>query len=349
MLAATALVGAAAIAQEQDEEPVLTIEERIERLQEQIDVLKDSITEPEGSIQATVSDVKSLKKLKVSGYVQARFDSTQGKKDSFLIRRGRVKVAGKPSPNAEAVVQIDFSTDAKTPETKDLYIAYTAGNGNTERYPTFFFGKHKVPFGYQSVQSSSERETPERARVIGMIPHDRDLGFKVSSPVGQQLSWDIGIFNGNGKNTDDNGDKDIVGRARFAATDSLDFGASFYTGKNTVSGKHYNFDRFGLDAQLYMQDMAIKGEYITGKTQEKTQWGYYGQVARNLSAKDTLVLMYDLFHNPLDSKEEYKTTTLGWVRSLDNSTRLKVFYQWVSEKKAPVKNNVFTIECITLY
>ncbi|HEX2999980.1 MAG TPA: hypothetical protein VHR86_07075, partial [Armatimonadota bacterium] len=45
--------------------------------QEQLEELQGVVTDPEGAIQTTVSDVKKLNKIKFSGYAQIRYENTQ--------------------------------------------------------------------------------------------------------------------------------------------------------------------------------------------------------------------------------------------------------------------------------
>ena len=75
-------------------------------------------------VNTLVTDVDKLKKIKVSGYVQARWETAENKRDTvaatgtgptitpannerFYIRRGRLKVTYDSSPLSQAVIYFD--------------------------------------------------------------------------------------------------------------------------------------------------------------------------------------------------------------------------------------------------
>ncbi|MGC8861591.1 MAG: porin, partial [Armatimonadota bacterium] len=142
--------------------------------------LEAIITDPEGAFEATKSDVSKLKKATVSGYVQARFNlfrndpdkPNRGSEptDNFSIRRARLKISGKPTPNSSVVVQLDagqgYKGDAGPSVTiKDAYLQY-AFAGDPMLWTTISMGQMKWPFGFSVVESSGVRECPERPLIV---------------------------------------------------------------------------------------------------------------------------------------------------------------------------------------
>lgn len=77
------------------------------------------------------------------------------------------------------------------------------------------------PFGFEVGQSSGDRESPERSRVIQhLYPNTRDLGVMFSYAVpddkkAQGLQVNLGVFNGNSGNPESNRFKDLVGQIRY--------------------------------------------------------------------------------------------------------------------------------------
>jgi hypothetical protein len=161
------------------------------------------------------------------------------------------------------------------------------------------------PFGFEISYSSSDRESPERTRVIQtLFPGERDLGAKIeiAPPETSPLSFlnvRAGLLNGvlNTANENDNF-KDLTGRVGvqvpFAEEGlAIDGGLSFYSGqarsnsrfvyamdgstKNFVvdsaaanSGSYYDRSYLGVDVQLYydlpvLGGLSLRGEYISGK------------------------------------------------------------------------------------
>lgn len=353
---------------EEDVKPPMTLEERIQELENQLDVLRDSINEPEGSIQATITEFTKVKKIAFSGYLQARYENDESSvegtnnKNNFDVRRARLKVAAKPTDNTMAVIQVDAAGSSVT--AKDAYIAYTFGIGDPYASMSITAGQYLLPFGYQVLQSSSSRETPETATVIRkLFPSDYDRGVKVSSSLSARLLWEVGVFNGTGANVkDNNNNKDLVGRVRYSVNPEFNVGLSGYSGVATAVSSatppvvtETVKTRYGLDAQYYLHNTTLKAEYITGQDMGKHKFGWYAQVAHNVTQRDTAVVMYDQFQDTTASVQaatgsgKVSALNIGWIRSLDEATRLKFFYEINSEENKSVGNDNYRVELITVF
>lgn len=157
-------------------------------------------------------EVNLLKKLKITGWVQAQFQlaDTAGAKNfdggdfpsqsdnRFMIRRGRVKFTynGK---NSQYVLQLNATERginlveifAKTTDPWIHSFSLTGGVMNR-------------PFGYEIQQSSADRESPERSRwVQSLMQNERDLGVMATyqppkTHILNGLKIDAGLFNGTG-------------------------------------------------------------------------------------------------------------------------------------------------------
>ena len=172
-------------------------------------VINDSIKK---AYDAAKHDIDNLKKLKISGWVQAQFQLVDSagaatydggnfnanQKDRFMIRRGRVKFTYNQkysqyvlqlNATERGVNLVEIFGKVTDPWTKS--ISLTGGVMNR-------------PFGFEIQQSSADRETPERSRYVQMLlPNERDLGamltyqpIKGSALYG--LKVDAGMFCGNG-------------------------------------------------------------------------------------------------------------------------------------------------------
>ncbi len=198
-------------------------ENPVEQLNQRVSLLEDAAT--------------SGKKLKISGYVQAQWQTSQidsaGKASQdmkvgmaksptetldmnrFGIRRGRIKVAYEDF-GCQGVLQFDLSE--KGLSLKDAYlnvldpwVGYAAVKG----------GVFDRPFGYEISYSSSRRESPERSRVFQtLFPDERDLGAMLviqapkTSPL-NVLKLEAGLFAGNGIYQDNDSKKDFIGHLSF--------------------------------------------------------------------------------------------------------------------------------------
>lgn len=263
-------------------------------------------------LEQVKSDVTKLKKLKISGYIQAQYqsgDSIPGKfiggdfKDAnggiqanrFKLRRGRIKFAYETSLS-QFVLQFDVSETGLS--TKDAYGKFTEPFLKAFSVTTGIFNR---PFGYEIEYSSSNRETPERARFTQtLFPGERDLGAMLTYQPEKGSAYDFirvqaGWFSGNGIAADTHTGRDFIGRAGFAKDakeGNVKFGGgfSYYSGgvfqgvtkmytangtsgftlsdkpdnKNSYAKREY----FGLDAQLSAATpvglSSLRAEYAWG-------------------------------------------------------------------------------------
>jgi len=272
------------------EEGVKTTDEKVEEVKGQVDGINETLLEMKSTLDA-------LKKIKLSGYIQAQFQSAQidGTKsfaggdfsstlhNRFLLRRGRLKV-NYDNDLTQYVVQIDITQGGLA--TKDAYVsvkepwlkAFSLTGGIFDR-----------PFGFEISYSSSSRETPERTRLFQtLFPGERDLGAKVEF-VGTDgllsfLNVKAGLFTGNGIGPETDNAKDFIGRAGFQLPFAdqnfeIDGGVSAYVGKVRLDDgkKQYKLDNIstvgvdsttryinrnyiGLDAQIYY-DLPVNGGF----------------------------------------------------------------------------------------
>ncbi|MCC8145985.1 MAG: OprO/OprP family phosphate-selective porin, partial [Bacteroidales bacterium] len=238
----------------------------------------------------TIEDeIIKLKKLKVSGYIQAQYQ--YGEKDATLgvgtsnetdesfnrigIRRGRIKFTYEEGI-ASGVFQIDFTE--KGIGFKDAYLNIKDPWMKTNQLRAGIFDR---PFGFEISHSSSRRESPERSTVFQtLFPQERDLGAMLvlqapkSSPL-NILKLEAGFFAGNGIKQETDNRKDFIGHLSMNKTigNNISFGAgiSYYNGgvyqgtenvykmqdkefvvNNDASnkGEFAKREYFGLDAQF---------------------------------------------------------------------------------------------------
>lgn len=284
VIAALALAPTVAFAQEAQAAAPATIDPAV--LEGKIDALAEQYAE-------TKNDVSSLKRLKVSGYVQARYGwseaanfntSEQGtptapktsataaapSNQGFFIRRARLKAVYDADQSAY-VVQIDI-----IPTGVSIKEGYA-----TLKLPQGFAidaGLQLFPFGYEvASRSSSDLDTLERAAVTrAFLDGEYDLGVALRGKL-SIVNFKIGLFNGNGikgnaAGLDNDPLKDVIGRA------TVDFGmvtagVSGWYGRtrNFMRNDDKTFDRtrFAVDAQLYLDLLpiggtALKGEWMVG-------------------------------------------------------------------------------------
>jgi phosphate-selective porin len=268
-----------------------------------IDSLKEVIASHEGKLNAlddrvlvNESDLGKLNKIKVSGYIQAQWESygadlekTNGYSNTFYIRRARVKFTYEALDGVKFVLQPDFSTGNLT-----LKDAYAVANLPKLKDLTLWAGQMNRP-NYDVEYSSSSRELLERARVTTTIyPGEREVGAKLEYngtkiPVLLQVMMMNGDFTGTQAKAVQSR-KDVMARFVYSvklpsAGVGIDFGANHYFGSNLAKTNKYvknsdgtldslnNVWRYldkhwtGGEIRIYadvLGGLSIKGEYVAG-------------------------------------------------------------------------------------
>jgi hypothetical protein len=249
------------------------------------------------SVHAAEADrqakVDKLSKLKLSGYVQARYEWHQdsingwnfpatgtgagstGTKDYFYVKRARL-ITVYNDTNAELVAQIDASGTSFA--AKDLEAAFV--DTWTPLRLRISVGQFKYPFGYELQQSDVVREMPERSRfILNYFPGERDRGLKIQGKY-DILRFQVALINGNGTQDsafgtlDSNNYKDVVGRVGVdqgfvAGGVSGWYGNDDLDTSNADKTKWLKFQRarVGADVQGYVDipgvgNLALRGEAL---------------------------------------------------------------------------------------
>jgi phosphate-selective porin len=304
----------------------------VDSLNEQVIIHEGKINALDERVLLNEGDLDKLKKIKISGYIQAQFDHYQEGADplnTFYIRRARIKFTYEATDGIKFVLQPDFSTGNLS-----LKDAYAVVNIPKINGLTLWAGQFNRP-NYEVEYSSSQREVLERSKVIRTIyPGEREIGAKLEYAPGKiPLKLQFAVLNGNftGKEAKDvDKKKDIMARALYSfnfpgAGIGIDLGMHGYFGSlvsktNYISnyeaqidslsdnlGSFYDKRWIGGEMQIYFDllgGMSLKGEYIQGKNatagDSKTNpfkirsfSGYYAYLIKNVGKKNQFVARFD--------------------------------------------------------
>ena len=295
--------------------------------------------------------------IKVGGYAQWRamyYPDDDGKSTEFLLRRARFVLDARPHPLYRVYIQPDMG-EGKF-ELRDYWFERSFGAGNESRVR---LGQQKVPFGYETPQSSSRRLPLERNWLARrMIPGERDTGitYFYTTPGearlfghGSRHEWGTGdwgnvavsLFNGQGINAAEvNSSKHIVVRGAkpfmlgMGGNDVYaEAGASFMTGKyvSPADGGEFDDRLFGLHAFLSPHPVGIQAEYFTGKTEGADVDGWYAMLIGRTDARGVAFLRYDEYNGPRKGRGEGNVYDrnrwgLGYCYEVDAKTRVTVQY-----------------------
>lgn len=304
----------------------------VDSLSEQVNIHEGKINALDERVLLNEGDLEKLRKIKVSGYVQAQFDHYQEGADplnTFYIRRARIKFTYEATDGIKFVIQPDLSTGNLS-----LKDAYAVVNIPKLKGLTLWAGQFNRP-NYEVEYSSSQREVLERSKVIRTIyPGEREIGAKLEFvPNAIPLKLQLAVLNGNftGKEAKDvDKKKDIMARATYSfslpeAGIGIDLGMHGYYGSlvaktNYISGYEAQLDSLsdnlgsfydkkwlGGEMQVFFDllgGMSLKGEYIRGRNatagDSKTNpfktrnfSGYYAYLIKNVGKKNQFVARFD--------------------------------------------------------
>lgn len=171
--------------------------------------LQGQVATPDSARTATAAPRPSAKpwfeKLSVRGYSQFRYnrlletnedlncaqcDRSIGRNGGFFLRRGRIILSGQVHPRVSIYIQPDYASDAAgTQHYFQLRDAYFDLSLDTARVHRLRFGQSKVPFGFENMQSSSNRLPLDRNDGLNSaVANERDFGvfYYLTPTVAQQ-------------------------------------------------------------------------------------------------------------------------------------------------------------------
>lgn len=281
----------------------------------------DTINKP---IPATTTTTKPRAKwfenLSIRGYMQVRYnrlletnpnlkcdqcDKSWGENGGLFIRRARVIFYGQIHERVYLYLQPDFASSITSNATniaqlRDAYI--DVGLNKTNEYRVRL-GQSKIPFGFENMQSSSNRLPLDRNDAINSaFANERDLGaffywapakirerFSMLTSEGLKGSGDygvfgFGVFNGQIANKpEQNNELHVVGRLAYPfaiGNQIIEPGIQAYTGNYVLtsdqispgvkiaSNKSYKDERVAGTFILYPKPFGIQAEYNVGRGPE---------------------------------------------------------------------------------
>ncbi|MDE7077117.1 MAG: OprO/OprP family phosphate-selective porin [Alistipes sp.] len=208
---------------------------------------------------------------RLSGYVQTGYEYSDNS-SSFFLKRVRLSLAGDIAPKLDYKIQFEFCT----PRLVDAYVQYRPfGQLNVK------VGQYKIPFSIENtdyVPTKLElidypmvlQKLMGFSDVCGISATGRDLGATLFGGFFKRdgysiVSYDLGVFNGQGINTKDaNKSKDIAARLMIRPAEGLVISGSYYWGEYGVS--YLKRERYGAGVCYDRGSVVVRGEWIGGIT-----------------------------------------------------------------------------------
>lgn len=213
----------------------------------------------------------------MSGYIELAYDDydqnalSNADVSSFYIKRVRMSFKGQIVENLSYALQIELAS----PKIVDAIIAYQPLNQFGIKV-----GQYKIPFSYENTDCSpTKMEFIEFPLGLRLLSGFSTTLYNTASSVGDQgatiyggffpkdgynlLSYDLGVFNGNGSNTTDvNTSKGVAARLRFRPVENLHILASAYRSEDNLTYDHRFIYSFG--AHFTTGILVLRSEYFGG-------------------------------------------------------------------------------------
>jgi len=254
--------------------------------------------------------------------------------NGLFIRRARLVFSGQVHPNVFFYFQPDFASSPATGiqnfvQIRDLYFDLSFDKKREYRVRV---GQSKIPYGFENMQSSSQRLALDRNDAMNSaILNERDLGvffywapaeirerFAMLVKDGYKGSGDFGVFafgvyNGQIANKlDGNRDLNVVARVTYPfviGSQIIEPGIQAYTGKWAFTGEispgvivndpqYVKDQRVGATFVLYPKPFGIQTEYNIGRGPR------YNTLTNTVDETD-LNGGYVLFNYKLDLKKQH--------------------------------------------
>lgn len=267
-----------------------------------------SLAQIQKAIDNTLSN-KWYERIQLRGYSQFRYnrlaesnrdlkcsscDKSIGDNQGLFLRRARLTFFGDVSDKVFVYIQPDYATDAGSSQNyfqiRDAYFDYALSENKEWRAR---FGVSKVPFGFENLQSSSNRAPLDRDDAINTAaPNERDTGvFLMWSPIeirkrfkeltsnnlkgtGDYGLLAIGAYNGQTLNKPEkNNDLHRVVRLTYPFKlengQFIEASIQAYEGKYTDEADSDFYDqRSAASFIVYPQPLGFQVEYVVGSGPE---------------------------------------------------------------------------------
>lgn len=283
-------------------------------------------------------------------------DGGVGEKGNFAFRRVRLVVQGDVSDKVGIYVQTDLGaavTNQSNGERRENFAQLRDAYADlyfANRAVKLRFGQSKVPYGWENLQSSSNRLTLDRADAANSaVPGERDLGVVAYyTPPRVQRIWDdlakdgqklfgsygafgLGVFNGQGINRPEKNDG-LMTVALATWPFRLDGLGGMFRGQvlelgvqglhnrvqpelrsGGVSAVSFEEKRVNLHAVLYPAPFGLQAEWNWGKG---PRWdAALGQIVSDSLSGGYVQAMYRVKHSPIGQLMPYarwQTYSGGW-------------------------------------
>lgn len=263
---------------------------------------------------------------------------------NFRVSRSEVRWSGRINERFGLGIELQYhpAPDGSPEELlNDAFIEYYPSN-----HVTLKIGQFIKPFGFDIQQSSSVRESPERAIFAGyFFPGQRDRGAMMlgdldflNVPSLKNIQYFAGVFNGNRFFIDSNRQLNYNFRLRkHFESINLVAGVSAQLGTQLLPPGlrgNNNEHAFGADFQYALGRFGFRGEFVAGNMPStqlgiepefapafrpgRDSWGSALFATYHITEKDNIYVRHNHFNGDPVTGQNVNAFNFGWFRSFHN-------------------------------
>src|SRR6266852_7734347 len=236
-------------------------------------------------------------KLTLGGFIQVNFEdgdvsAFEGRfgstalKDRFRLRRARINLTGEFAENFDFKIEGDFEqSDGTSPSNRtdfsgtDIFV-----NWHQFQEAQIKVGQYKAPFGLEQLTPDTSIFTIERSLPTGAITPERQMGIQLwgkpfTSIWPEQkdlLTYYAGIFNGNGRNVNNNDNNNFmyVGRLELQPFKGKLLGqeASLKLGGDLLNSRDDAGTNIAPSGNLLVNSDGSLSSFVLPGADERTAW-----------------------------------------------------------------------------
>ena len=252
----------------------------------------------EAKLPVYVQQAGSEIKLVLGGFIQTNFEdgnvsAFEGRfgqtalKDRFRLRRARIGMTGDFAQNFDFKIEGDFEQNDGTSPSSRVDFSGTDIWLNWHQFPEaqIKLGQYKAPFGLEQLTPDTTLLIIERSNTTGAITPDRQIGVELwGKPFTNiwpeqkdLLTYYGGIFNGNGRNINNNDNNNFmyVGRLELMPFKGKIFGQESFLklGGDVLNSRDDAGTNISQSGNLLVNSDGSLSSFVLPGADERTAWG----------------------------------------------------------------------------
>ncbi len=294
--------------------------------------------------------INTLKeRITLEGYAQLGYtydDSGEGKTNSFDIKRVIFMAHGKITDHWSCYFMYSFANTGKILEAYTEYRFLPELTARVGQFKTMFTIENPMSPCVVELINVYSQATNYLAGNDGSDPlygsnGGRDMGLMLYGDLFKRIvSYKVAVMNGQGINRKDgNNQKDVVGNLVFHPLQWLSVGGSFIKGKGCAVaessvnpdisiGESYDRNRWAAGAQIKLEQMDLRAEYMQGKDGRVRSNGYYITSSAHVLPRFDVILSYDYFNKSKALEDKQSNYVAGVQWRFYPKCRLQVQYTY---------------------